>query len=171
MPWRKASGTAFVTALPTSPVDGQEVYYQADGTNGVIWHLRYRAASSSANKWEFVGGSALGVTNTNLGALAIGTTPIELTGQRVVLPLAGTYVLSANAAALAATIQHTLRINGVDVSGLVATMDETWDQMSASVIATAATAGLVAAHYVNAPVGSYTPTYYGCSFFAIPIRV
>jgi hypothetical protein len=47
---------AYVTSLPASPSDGQEVYYAADPTNGVIWHLRYRAASASAYKWEAVGG-------------------------------------------------------------------------------------------------------------------
>src|SRR4051812_22380129 len=50
---------ARVTSLPVSPVDGQEVYYVADATNGVLWHLRYNAASASAYKWEFVGGSPL----------------------------------------------------------------------------------------------------------------
>ena len=45
-----------VTSLPSSPIDGQECYYLADATAGVIWHLRYRAASASAYKWELVGG-------------------------------------------------------------------------------------------------------------------
>lgn len=48
-----------VSALPGSPVDGQECYYVADATAGVVWHLRYRAASVNAYKWEFVGGSSL----------------------------------------------------------------------------------------------------------------
>jgi hypothetical protein len=48
-----------VTSLPASPVDGQEVYYLADATNGIIWHLRYRAASASAYKWEVLGGPPL----------------------------------------------------------------------------------------------------------------
>jgi hypothetical protein len=41
-----------LTALPASPVDGQEIYFQADaGPPAVVWHLRRRAS-----KWEFVGG-------------------------------------------------------------------------------------------------------------------
>ena len=48
-----------VTSLPATPADGQEVYYVADAANGVLWHLRYNAASASAYKWEFVGGSPL----------------------------------------------------------------------------------------------------------------
>ena len=52
-----ASGIPLVTSLPTSPVDGQEVYYQsaAMAADGVVWHLRYRASSSSAYKWEIIG--------------------------------------------------------------------------------------------------------------------
>ena len=50
---------ALVTSLPATPTDGQEVYYLADAANGVIWHLRYRAAATGAFKWEFVGGPPL----------------------------------------------------------------------------------------------------------------
>jgi hypothetical protein len=48
-----------VSTLPSNPVDGAEVYFLADATNGIIWHLRYRAASASAYKWEFLGGPKL----------------------------------------------------------------------------------------------------------------
>jgi hypothetical protein len=56
---RIAAIPTLVTNLPAGPVDGQEVYYLADSTNGVVWHLRYRSASGSASKWEFVGGRPL----------------------------------------------------------------------------------------------------------------
>jgi hypothetical protein len=49
---------AYVTALPSSPVDGMEVYFDADPPNGPLWHLRYRA-SLSTYKWEYVGGAPL----------------------------------------------------------------------------------------------------------------
>lgn len=84
-----------VSALPGAPVDGQEVYYLADATNGVIWHLRYNAASASAYKWEFVGGSPLRAdvateqTHPSPGAF------VELTTtQRITAPLTGEYLLS-----------------------------------------------------------------------------
>jgi hypothetical protein len=50
-----------VSVLPGSPYDGQVVALLADATNGVVWNLRYRAASASASayKWEFIGGSDL----------------------------------------------------------------------------------------------------------------
>ena len=94
MAWRKASGTAFVTALPSSPVDGQEVYYQADGTNGVIWHLRYRAASASTYKWEFVGGSDLAATAATVSAavsITANTWASPWTAISLTAPLAGEY--------------------------------------------------------------------------------
>jgi len=87
---------AVVAALPGSPVDGQQIYLLADATNGVVWHLRYRAASASAYKWEFVGGGLLQVTNsatrtgTSAGissTMAIGA----VAGNTVTVPLAGDY--------------------------------------------------------------------------------
>lgn len=93
-------GVPLVTALPSSPVDGQEIYLQtaAMATAGVIWHLRYNASSSSPYKWECVGGPPLtteveiggtgGSTSSGTyGNLTGGTT----TGPDVVVPCAGVY--------------------------------------------------------------------------------
>lgn len=83
------------TSLPVAPVDGQEFYYIADATLGVVWHLRYRAASASAYKWEFVGGSYL--YSQNIGASGVtgtGSGFSELAGGAgpdVIVPLAGDY--------------------------------------------------------------------------------
>lgn len=64
--WRLLATTQVISAvstLPTSPTDGQEIYYQASGdmtTQGVTWHLRYRsAARSGAGAWEYLGGPPL----------------------------------------------------------------------------------------------------------------
>jgi hypothetical protein len=104
MAWRKASGTSFVTTLPASPVDGQEVYYQSTtaGTGGgasnsmadagAVWHLRYRAASSSAYKWEFVGGGAVSAIQTAGLTTVTATTYATDAGAPVItLGLAGDY--------------------------------------------------------------------------------
>lgn len=58
--WAPTEGSSIVSTLPASPYDGQIVYYQttAMAEGGVVWTLRYRAASSSAHKWEFVGGAS-----------------------------------------------------------------------------------------------------------------
>jgi hypothetical protein len=81
-----------VTSLPGSPIDGQECYYLADATNGVVWHLRYRTASSSAYKWECVGGSSLSAEVEAQSATVTSTTYIDVsTGPSLVVPLAGDY--------------------------------------------------------------------------------
>lgn len=56
--WVLLAASTLVTSLPSSPVDGQIIDYVADSTNGVVWRFRYRAASASAYKWEFIGGAA-----------------------------------------------------------------------------------------------------------------
>lgn len=81
-----------------TPVDGLEVYLIADATNGVIWHLRYNASSSSAYKWEFVGGGTLSTSvmpyeNCTSGSYSDLTTA----GPGITVPLAGDYVYSLSA--------------------------------------------------------------------------
>lgn len=95
------SGPALVSALPGSPVDGQEVHYQnaAMATDGVIWRLRYRVASSSAYKWELVGGSALSnqLPPTEVASIA-STTYVDFgPGPAVTAPLAGEYEVTIHA--------------------------------------------------------------------------
>jgi len=83
-----------VTSLPASPVDGQEIYYLADATNGIIWHLRYRAASASAYKWEVLGGPPLFSavdTDQVLGPTATAYQDLATVGPSITLPLAGDY--------------------------------------------------------------------------------
>jgi hypothetical protein len=89
-------GPPLVTSLPSNPLDGQEVYYLADAANGIIWHLRYRAASTSAYKWEIVGqppplfADWRGTSSGGAGYVAV---PAAFT--RVALPLAGDYDVKA----------------------------------------------------------------------------
>ena len=98
----------FVTALPTAPSDGMEVYFQSTTTGtgggsttmegaGVVWHLRYREAGASGKKWEVIAAPRIGDSIGN-GTIATGestasTTYTALTtaGPVVTLPLAGDY--------------------------------------------------------------------------------
>jgi hypothetical protein len=48
----------FVTALPITANNGDEIRFLADDSNGVVWHLRYRSSAPSDYRWEFIGGSA-----------------------------------------------------------------------------------------------------------------
>jgi len=52
-----ARPTGYGTSLPGSPVDGQEHILVDSTTNPAYqWRLRYNSSSSSAYKWELVGG-------------------------------------------------------------------------------------------------------------------
>jgi hypothetical protein len=89
---------AVVSALPGSPVDGQEVYFNADAANGVKWHLRYNAGSASAYKWEFIGGSALhAAVDAGEGTTSATYTDLATVGPSITLPLAGDYDVEAGA--------------------------------------------------------------------------
>jgi len=95
--WVMPGTSTLVTSLPSSPVDGQIIDYVADSTNGVVWRFRYRSASTSAYKWEFIGGGQLDsyVTaqqSTNSTAVTVG-----LDGPAVTVPLAGDYLVTAGA--------------------------------------------------------------------------
>jgi hypothetical protein len=83
-----------IASLPGSPVDGQEVYYLADATNGVIWHLRYRAAAPGTYKWETVGGGLLYAEITAVeSCTSTAYTALTTAGPIVTLPLAGDYIV------------------------------------------------------------------------------
>jgi hypothetical protein len=89
------SGPPLVASLPDSPYDGQEVNLLADATAGVVWHLRYRAASASAYKWEFAGGARLSAEaaaelSTASGSYVDG-------GVAVTVPRAGEYEIELGA--------------------------------------------------------------------------
>ena len=94
----KTTGSpTFVTSLPTGS-DGQEVYYQADSSNGIIWHLRFRSVASGGDAtygWEYVGGGAMFSEVTTTQSTA-STSYIALTtaGPTVTLPLAGDYIVT-----------------------------------------------------------------------------
>lgn len=93
------SGVQRVTALPATPADGDEVYYEIDATNGIYWHFRYRAASGSAHKWEFVGGAPLYAevdTIETTGSAAF--MDIATVGPSITVPRAGEYCLAYGAA-------------------------------------------------------------------------
>lgn len=83
-----------VTALPTTGpsgygplIDGQECYFVADGANGVIWHLRYNAPSTSAYKWEYVGGPPLHISTLTPGvAVPLGVPAAVVPHVKLTLP-------------------------------------------------------------------------------------
>lgn len=102
-----ANGNPIVTALPASPINGQECYFQSatagtggGATNtmadvGAVWHLKYRSAAAGASKWEFVGGTTLSHQNgggsTTCAVAFVSYAPSSWTSPTVKVPLAGTY--------------------------------------------------------------------------------
>ena len=91
--WVMPGTSTLVTSLPASPVDGQIIDYVADSTNGVVWRFRYRAASSSAYKWEFIGGGTLDSYVATQQSTS-STTTIGLSGPSVTVPFAGDYLVT-----------------------------------------------------------------------------
>lgn len=85
-----------VTSLPALPTDGQEVFFVASAAQGVIWHLRYRAASPNAQKWEFVGGRPLRKEENTPQTTSTATTWLDLgtVGPSITVPLTGAYDVS-----------------------------------------------------------------------------
>jgi len=87
-----------VTALPGSPVDGQEVLYKVTVSSiEHLWHFRYRAASANTNKWDFIGGPQIEFYNYNYSqdnrtSYGVNDAPVQLT-----LPLAGAYDITVEA--------------------------------------------------------------------------
>lgn len=96
------------TTLPASPTNGQEYFYVADATNGIVWHLRYRTASASAYKWEVVGGPALFDEQTANDSVNVNTyTVLPSAGPNIALPLAGDYLIEIGCRAWANTISRS----------------------------------------------------------------
>lgn len=90
---RAATATSTGVAATTAPQTGDEVYYEADSTNSIIWHLRYRASADGGNAsypWEFVGGRPLRKTTASV----TGNSNWQLTsGVSPSVPLGGDYDL------------------------------------------------------------------------------
>ena len=81
-------------ALPSPMYDGQEIVYVADAAAGVLWRLRYNAASASAYKWEFVGGSPLvdeQIADENGSMNASTWGGVSGNDPQLAVPLAGDY--------------------------------------------------------------------------------
>jgi hypothetical protein len=64
-PWAASQAASYGTSLPANPIDGQEAVLVDSLTNpSYQWRFRYNSNSTSAYKWEFIGGSqaAIGYT-------------------------------------------------------------------------------------------------------------
>lgn len=168
---------ATVTSLPGSPYDGQEVYYLADAANGVVWHLKYRAASASAYKWECVGGAALRA-EVETGETTTSTAYVDLAtvGPSSTAPLGGDYDLHFGAqmyGPAASGAWMTVKIG----AAAAADNDGIWQRVDAGQLSLARErrfAGIAAGTVLKAQYRSNTAgtSYFASRFlFARPVRV
>jgi hypothetical protein len=90
---------AYGTTLPASPSDGQEAILVDSLTNPTYqWRFRYNAGSSSAYKWEFVGGANLvsGVITAENSTTTNAWVNMATVGPIVTVPRAGDYFFIAS---------------------------------------------------------------------------
>jgi hypothetical protein len=111
----------FAALSPASFVNGDIVDLDVGtgygATNPVTWRFAYNAGSSSAYKWEFVGGPplcALSLGNATVGAA---NTWINVVSAYLVMPRSGEYVVDAGAkiataGAAPVNVYTTLVMNG-----------------------------------------------------------
>src|SRR5215831_2680216 len=87
------------TSLPASPTDGQLAILVDSVTNPTYqWKFRYNLGSTSAYKWEFVGGtSASSNVDAAESTASAGWTDLTTVGPQFTLPRSGDYLISISA--------------------------------------------------------------------------
>ena len=175
-----------VTSLPSNAIDGQEVRYLANNTNGIIWNFRYRAGSSSAYKWEFIGGQRLG--QEGVGGNTWGTwlstsslTSVALSGgPSVTIPLAGDYEVIGQANAYNAAgdslVGFTLATTGGTGWSFLDAMHYGFTSYQGITIAgrktiTGLSANSIVSHYYAVSNASAPGYFYNRNLWITPIRV
>lgn len=105
--------------MPTGPVNGDEVYYVADATNGIVWHFKYRSASASTYKWEYIGGAYLFseiVTAASESTASTSYVALTTAGPSLTVPLAGDYDVTLEQTAYNSTNVNT-ELMSYDIGG------------------------------------------------------
>src|SRR5215471_3105246 len=96
-PWPGGPSAAYAapsygTSLPTTPTDGQEAILVDSLTNPTYqWRFRYNAGSTSAYKWEYIGGTpAWKRTDTQEGTASSSAQDLN-TIDNIIVPRGGDY--------------------------------------------------------------------------------
>ena len=103
-------GISFGAAPPGSPVDGNLWVLPFDTTAGVMWMFRYRSASASTYKWEFIGGppAYAEVVTTQTTTTTATWLDLATVGPQITVPRAGDYLGIGEAAMThSATVSQT----------------------------------------------------------------
>jgi hypothetical protein len=174
---------ALVSALPSLPADGEEVYFQsaAMATPGVVWHLRYRAASASAYKWEFIGGAALyAYSSAHSKAVTAGKWE-AISGPSITAPLAGDYEVRHSVSIEGSSTSNPIVVAGVSIAG-AEPIEESRAAANRSAVATALASlsadyravGIAAAQVLDQRYWSNvaeTVAIYEARLLMVPVRV
>ncbi len=138
-----------VSSLPAVAVDGQEIFYQnaTMAEAGVVWHLKYRAASTSAHKWEFVGGAALYAEAPGLVTTTSAAYTALSEGPSVTVPIAGDYEIGVQARILTRGAYYAIAspkigaeatdANGIELYASAETKDTAYRSFKANGLAAA----------------------------------
>lgn len=105
-----------VTSMPPNPYDGMMVDVVASSGGGVVWRFRYRSASVSSYKWEFIGGAPLNHSVPNdEGTTSMAYADLATVGPVVTVPLSGEYIASFGAGSYNSSAESelmSLRVGG-----------------------------------------------------------
>lgn len=121
-PWAMNQVASYGTTLPTNPIDGQEATLVDNVTNPAFqWRFRFNANSTSAYKWEYVGGASYVYPITTIASWTQLNTWTVLIGWTV--PRAGEYNVrpSLNVAIASSAAAHVyvgVGINNAVASGM-----------------------------------------------------
>ena len=83
---------------PPNPADGDIWIARDVDANGTRWQFQYNAGSSSAYKWEFIGGSDLVAYTASLNSTPSGAWTYDASHPALTLARAGDYVVRFGAA-------------------------------------------------------------------------
>jgi hypothetical protein len=167
----------YSASVPGSPNDGDEWIFPADTTTGVTWRFRYRAASSSSYKWEFIGGSPQSLFNPADNSTASGSMVDLATVDNLTVARAGQYNINFGAYAYSGAANDNIWQVGLFVGGIqVVVLNDwssaiQWANTSAMFVnnATVAAGGDVRLKYQSA---SGRTEHFGNRWLAItPVRV
>jgi len=107
-------------SLPASPVDGQEAILVDSISNPTYqWRFRYNAGSTSAYKWEFIGGADASARVYTAETTTTTGTWLDLAtvGPRIVVPRAGEYNVMSSAMGI-----HTAAGGQIWISNYIGTV-------------------------------------------------
>jgi hypothetical protein len=115
---------------PASPIDGQIWIATGVGPDSIVWQFRYNAGSSSAYKWEFIGGPPITSSALASVAMAGGWNPYN---PQAPAPRAGIYLIGGSATIANVGASATLTAISAAVAGVMgyATTQATFGALAA----------------------------------------